>query len=309
MKIDLHLADAGLVLADLSVRLYDGAGDALSLLGLSLVPLANLTSYELDGLPNVPDDIAGFTLTAEYPDGVYSAYRFGTASSQPAGVVIPIRETLADPLADLAVEVYRNGAEWDSLTAEQLAVDGEYLISGWAAPSPFGERWSIRWEYAGIVYAVEWIGTALSTTGRILQISAVQSPFDIGPDPNGRIRYSFNFDLTSLLESPIEEIVGGILSVAPLSIPSARILLGTSPTAPLLTQSHRDDPTTDGPYVRVMSSGGYASSFARGEVANTSRRLDRPSVQLIVFSLDSASAADTAMNIWKTLNGAKNVSY
>lgn len=145
--------------------------------------------------------------------------------------------------------------------------------------------------------------------GKILQISAVQPPFDIGPDPNRRIQYSANFDLNQLLETPIEEIISGILSAAPLSIPSSRILLGTGTTAPTLTQSHIDNPSTDGPYIRVMSSGGYSSSFARGEVANTSHRQDRPSVQIIVFSLDSALAATTAMSIWKTLNGARNVQY
>lgn len=145
--------------------------------------------------------------------------------------------------------------------------------------------------------------------GKILQISAVQTPFDIGPDPNGRIQYSVNFDLTQLLESPIEEIISGILSAAPLSIPSTRILLGTGTTAPTLTQSQIDNPSTDGPYIRVMSSGGYSSTFARGEVANTSRRQDRPSIQIIVLSLDSALAAATAMSIWKTLNGVKHIQY
>lgn len=309
METYLHLADSGLVLANLSARLYDETGEVLPATGLSLAPLANGTSYELSGLPNVPDDIVGFTLTTEYPEGVYSAYRFGSATSQPAGVIIPIREVFADPLAELFVEVFRDGAEVGSLTVEQIAVDGEYLISGWGSPSSLGERWSVRWEYAGAVYAVEWTGTAPATTGTILQISAVQTPFDIGSDPNGRTQYSVNFDLSQILESPIEEIIGGILSAAPLSISATRILLGTAKVAPLLTQTHHDDPTTDGPYVRVMSSGGYSSTLARGEVANTHRRLDRPSVQLIIFSLDSSSAANTAMTIWKTLNGAKHISY
>lgn len=309
MKLDLHLADAGLVLADLSVRLYDEAGDSVPIGGLSLTPLSNNTSYELDGIPSVPGDFAGLTLTTEYPEGVYSAYRFGSAESQPVSVIIPIREILSDPLTDLTLEVFSDGTRWTTLTADQLTNDGEYLISGWDSPSLLGERWSVRWEYAGVVYAVSWVGTAPAGTGTILQMSAVQTPFDIGSDPNGRTQYSVNFDLSQLLESPIEEIVGGILSAAPLSIPAVQIFLGTASTAPLPTEANRDDPTTDGPYVRVMSSGGYGSTFARGEVANTIHRLDRPSVQLIIFSLDSSSASITAMDIWKTLNGAKHISY
>jgi hypothetical protein len=143
----------------------------------------------------------------------------------------------------------------------------------------------------------------------VFKIFAVQTPFDTGPDPNGRTRYSVNFDLTQLLESPVEEIIGGILSAAPLSIPAARVLLGTRAENPPLTQSHIDNPATDGPYVRVLSSGGYSSMFARGEVAGTLRRLDRPSVQMIIFSLDSSLAATTAMNIWERLNGARHISY
>lgn len=309
MKTYLHLADAGLVLSDLSVHLYDEVGGALSTIGLSLTPLSTPTSYELDGLPSVPGDVARLTATTEY-QGVYSAYRFGSAASQPASVIIPIREVFADPIVELFVEAFRNGTEWETLTVEQLGDDGEYLISGWDTPSTLGERWSVRWQYAGAVYAVEWIGTAAATTGVILQISAVQAPFDIGTDANGRAQYSVNFDLTQqVLDSPIEEIIGGIISAAPLSIPAANVMLGTSGTAPLLTQAHRNDPSTDGPYVRVMSTGGISSTFARGEVANTTRRLDRPSVQLIIFSLDSATAAATAMSIWKALNGARHVSY
>ena len=313
MRHTLHLAESGLALADLSVQLYDEIGNPLSIDDLSLAPLSNGTSYELDGLPNIPDDFTGLTVTTEYPDGVYSAYRFGSAVSQPAAVIIPIREVLTAPLAELSIEVFRNGMEWgtgpgETLTVDRLAIDGQYLISGWDTPSLRPERWSVRWEYAGAVYAIEWIGTA-GTTGRILRISAVQTPFDIGPDPNGRTQYSANFDLTQLLESPVEEIIGSILSAAPLSISFTKILLGTASKNPLLTQTHQDNPATDGPYVRVMSSGGYSSTLARGEAAGTSRRIDRPSVQLIIFSLDSVLAARDAMNIWKALNGARHILY
>lgn len=164
MKLYLHLADTGLVLADLSVRLYGPAGAEVSIAGLTLAALPTGTDYELDGLPDVPATLSGLTVTLETPADVFSAYRFGAAQAQPAGVVIPIREVLADPLADLAVKVLRDGVAVDSgsLTVAQLADDGEYFISGWASPSPLGEQWSVRWQYSGLVYAVQWVGTARS---------------------------------------------------------------------------------------------------------------------------------------------------
>src|SRR5688572_4337827 len=111
--------------------------------------------------------------------------------------------------------------------------------------------------------------------GTLLSIVAVQSPFDIGPDSGGRTQYSVNFELTNLLEDPIETIMSNILSAAPLSIPSASILLGTAPVDPLVTQAGRENPTTDGPFVRVLATGGYGSTIARGEGAGSAHRIDR----------------------------------
>lgn len=175
MKTYLHLADSGLVLADLSVRLYDTAGGELSTAGLTLTALLTATDYELDGLPDVPAARPGLTLTTEYPSGVFSAYRFGTAETQPSGVVIPVREVLADPLEDLAVKVFQDGAAVDDLTVTHLADDGEYLISGWTSPSGLGEQWSARWQYEGSVYAVHWIGTARTGLDGVGILSAVEA--------------------------------------------------------------------------------------------------------------------------------------
>jgi hypothetical protein len=147
------------------------------------------------------------------------------------------------------------------------------------------------------------------TMGTLLSIVATQSPIDIGPDSGGRTQYSVNFELTNLLEDPVELIISNILSAPPISIPSSNILLGSSPVDPLITQAARENPITDGPYVRVLSTGGYGSTIARGEGANSSRRLDRPSVQLLISSLDSATAASTAISIWTALNGARHISY
>lgn len=178
MKHYLHLADSGLVLADLSARLYDTAGGELSTAGLTLTALLpTATDYELDGLPDVPAARPGLTLTTEYPAGVFSAYRFGTAEAQPSGVIIPVREVLADPLEDLAVKVFQDGApiDGDDLTVMQLADDGEYLVSGWASPSALGEQWSVRWQYEGSVYAVHWTGTARTGLDGAGILSAVEA--------------------------------------------------------------------------------------------------------------------------------------
>lgn len=145
--------------------------------------------------------------------------------------------------------------------------------------------------------------------GTLLSIVATQSPFDIGSDSGGRTQYSVNFELTNLLEDPVETIMSSILSSAPLSISSASILLGTAPVDPPITQAGRENPTTDGPYVRVLATGGYGSTIARGEGAGSIHRLDRPSVQLLISSLDSATAATTAMDIWTVLNGARHIPF
>lgn len=177
MKLYLHLADTGLVLADLSVRLYDAAGGEVSAAGLTLSALATATDYELDGLPDVPATRPGLTLTTEYPAGVFSPYRFGTSETQPLGVIIPIREILADPLTDLAVKVFQDGAAINPglLTVEQIGVDGEYLVSGWNSPFLLGEQWAVRWQYEGAVYAVQWIGTAQANLTSPGVLEAVES--------------------------------------------------------------------------------------------------------------------------------------
>lgn len=140
----------------------------------------------------------------------------------------------------------------------------------------------------------------------ILQITSLQPPFDIGSDSNSRTQFSCNYlclqyQVTSNILSSISSIITAHLSA---SISSSNILLGTRPVIPPPTSSAISNSSSDGPYVRIIASGGYATITGRGD--NTSSRGERPSVQVIVSSLDGQKASTVADSIFRLLDGKRH---
>lgn len=132
----------------------------------------------------------------------------------------------------------------------------------------------------------------------ILNISAAQQPFDLGTDNNNRHVFSCNFDCVSLgPDGQIESDFSALLST-PFS--GAIFLLGAKVTIPPPTHAAIADTSTDGPFIRIISTGGTATELGRG--GNTTR-IEHPSVQILVSSLDSELASTTATSIWRLLDG------
>lgn len=158
--------ESGLVVGDLGLRVYAGAvPDPTTASEATLTAAATGVDYTIGGLP---DGGASYTMTGEYPAGVWHAWRWGSPTTHPAQLILPIREA-GHTLSSLAVKVFRDGVEYTAGVVLSAALDspGDYSLSGWPVASAFGERWSVRWEYEGITFAETWVsdGYAAAATG------------------------------------------------------------------------------------------------------------------------------------------------
>lgn len=135
-----------------------------------------------------------------------------------------------------------------------------------------------------------------------LQLRAVQSPFPIGADKNNRELISCNYDTErygadTLLESDIASLISGALLVS-----GSKIYLGMKPVLPLPTAAASAGTEPDGPFVRIIASGGYQSDINRSAV-----RAEKPSCQVIVASLNAQLASQKAQEIYRLLDGKRHI--
>lgn len=299
MKLYFHLAESGLSLSDLSLRIYDGVSP-VSFPSLSLMSISSAgTDYELDGIPSLFQS-NNWTVTIESPSGVYHAYRLGLALSQPLHVIIPIRELFSDPITSLAIRIFKDGTETTPLSGDvvRLSSSGEYAVSGWSS-TPAAEQWSVRWSYNGLVYALQWTGSTSSSSpgaGTFYQeIRAVHSPIPYQIDGDNRQLFSCNFlakviSPTAKFEDEIEEILrtGNI-------IPSGEVLyIGPKVALP------KDDGSGH-PFCVLLATGGYEP-----EETHDSKRENR-GLQIITCAMDYQVARDRAELVWHYLDGLRNV--
>lgn len=302
MKVYLHLADSGLVLEDLSLRLYDQDGEGVSISSVTMEELATAGDYALDGLPDVPQPYSGLTLTFEQPIGVFHSLKFGLAESQPSNIIIPIREVLADPIDDLIIVVLRNGIEFDDISISQLAIDGEYILSGWDSPSTLNENWSVRWTYNDQVFSVQWIGTLQTGPSYYIHILARQSPFEYGKDPLNRVLFSCNYDCRA--RHPVASFIHEIRKIiidAGLAVLEFN-LNGTvnENTSNIFVSPQFEVPSGDGPYITLKQTGGYAP-----DESHNTKNLNL-GLQVIVLASDYDQGDVRSKEIWSLLDGKRN---
>lgn len=294
MKVYLHLADTGLVKADLSLRLYDQNGDSVSISNITMEELDTTGDYRLDNVPDISNSYTGLTITFENPIGVYHSIRFGLSELQPSGVIIPIREMLGDPIIDLSVVVLRDGVEFEDISATQLSVDGEYLISGWDSPSVLDENWSIRWTYNDEVYSVQWVGNLVIGPSYYIHILARQSPFEYGKDPLGRVLFSCNYDcrarypVTSFIHEMAKLLVDNGLGVA-----GSTLFIGPQVEIP-------SGPDDNGPYITLKQTGGYSP-----DESHDTKDLNL-GLQTIITALDYDLGNAKALSIFSLLDGKRS---
>lgn len=290
----LHLAESGLVLSDLSLRVYEGSVPA-SITSITLSALASGIDYVLDGIPSL-ETVGGLTIAFESPVGVFHAYRFGIADRQPLSVIIPIREVFSDPINALSIRVFRNGVETvpDTDDVVRLASGGEYSVSGWSS-TPLNEQWSVRWIYNGLVYAHQWTGTTNNIGTFYQSIRAMQSLIAYKVDGDNRQLFSTNFiatvvSPTSKFEDEIEEILKFGPGTPP--IPADEIVyLGFKGSLP----------DGLGPFNVVIPTGGYEP-----DESHDSKRENR-GLQIVTCAEDYEVARDRAESIWHYLDGLRSV--
>lgn len=145
-----------------------------------------------------------------------------------------------------------------------------------------------------------------------LQLRGIQTPFSIGMDKNLREMYSCNYEgerynptSNSLIEHDLATLISAA-SILPYSILATNLLQGTHQIALGMRASLPVPPAgstiVDGPWGRIISTGGMMSDINRSGV-----RAERPSVQIIVASLDTQLAATKAWAIYRLLDGKRHI--
>lgn len=305
MKTYLHLGTSGLSLSGLSLRVYDGGNVSdLSGAALTLEPLVNGTSYELDGLPERRADNNRLTLTFETPSGVYHAQRLGLADIQPSNIIIPIREVFVNAISSLSIKLFINGVDSSNLlTSIRLASDGEYNISGWGSSS-LNDQYSLIWTYNGLTYAHEWVGTSISGPGTFyLQILASTCPLDISPDPQGRATFSINYSCVALGPSiNLEKEMAQLLVDEGLGVRGSTIFIGRLVTLPDVDPRAESDTSYDIPLVQIINTGGSGTQNSHDGITN-----ELLSFQVLVRAVDYNIARSRAFSVWRTLDNKHNI--
>lgn len=131
-----------------------------------------------------------------------------------------------------------------------------------------------------------------------LHIYAVQPPFDIGVDDNDRVTYSCNYDtLVYTPNGPIEKKIADIIVAAGIAT-QAKCLKGSRPITPPPTSGAIQGTETDGPWIRIVATGGY-----RTEISRSAERGEKPSFQVLTYSVDSDTASTAALQVYRLLDG------
>lgn len=131
---------------------------------------------------------------------------------------------------------------------------------------------------------------------RYLEILAVQHPFSIGVDGNGRTQFSCNFEATAA--APIADLKNEVLRLITDAGLGTR---WTGTTGDLFVGRHTILPKGDGPYVVVVPTAGFAPLET-----HNGDRYERPGVQIIVTAQVYSDAETRALAIYRALDGVRN---
>lgn len=129
---------------------------------------------------------------------------------------------------------------------------------------------------------------------RYIDLLAVQRPFPIGVDENGRVMFSSNFEANAA--APVvdwEKEIVKLLSDVGLATLGTDTFIGPAASLPL---------TGDGPFLSVIDTGGSAPWEAQ-----SGEEYERLSVQIVIRAATYAAARTRALAVWRRLNGLRNV--
>lgn len=300
MDLYVHFGESGLLIGDLSLRVY--IGDELTLVpALSLLTLSTGVDYTIENIPDISDIIPGYTLTAETPLGIWHAWRFGTDLTRPERAIIPIRDS-GLVIGDLGIAVFNDGTALDNgdLTLMEIgpAGGGDYSLFGWDL-ALFDERWSVRWNYAGITYAHSWVGVVPDPVSGsyYIEILSVQEPFAYNVDGDNRTFFSCNYYARGV--APIVNFEGEIAKII------SNAGLGTFNTD-LFIGPRVVIPTGDGPYTLIINTGGRSPDEAHGTTSSPGTKYKNLGFQILVRAADYQIAQTRANSINNLLDGKRS---
>ena len=130
-----------------------------------------------------------------------------------------------------------------------------------------------------------------------LYIDASQEPFRIGPDENNRTQWSVNF--LAKIQGASDEIE---LEIAKKIEDDG---YGTRNTD-IFVGTRKKLPNGDGPYTRIIQTGGLSRLRTHGSDTDTSKAYARPGLQIVVTGDDPAATRQRIVNITNSLDGITN---
>lgn len=127
-----------------------------------------------------------------------------------------------------------------------------------------------------------------------IEITSVDYPFEFDVDDNERTILSSNFDVVTV--GPNDDFEESIVSY--LQAQGVSLTLGVDTFIGAAAQI----PTGDGPYTFLLSTSGIGTLET-----HNGDRLERPGLQILVRGKPSPVARQHALDIWRVLDGARNI--
>jgi hypothetical protein len=300
----LPLGVSGLSLEDIDPHLYEPVEEvSLALLGITFSEEPTDSGiYKIGNLPDISSANIRRTLTAEYPEGVgYSFVWGGENVGTPGAVILPVRESGLTS-SDFTFTVYKNGVSQSlaPTVGAALQSNGDYPVSGWPINST-GADWLLVWSRVGSgafnFYSWKELKSTSDASARLIYSQAIQPPFGIGPDGNGRDQVSCNYTARVFRDSAeedirlIDEYISVYLEDQGLGAIDSSIFFGRAVSVP-----------STGEIIQVIATGGYP-----GSMSHDGGNLRPETFQVVTSGESYGSATSLALSVYKKLHGLKEL--
>lgn len=133
-----------------------------------------------------------------------------------------------------------------------------------------------------------------------IEITSSDRPFEFDVDNNDRTLFSVNFDIMAIWPNDnLEEDLIAICQTAGVPL----VLASADPdNANTFIGSAAVFPTDDGPYTMFISQPGFGTLET-----HNGTKIEQPGIQVIVVGKPSILSRDRAFDIWRALDGTRNL--
>jgi hypothetical protein len=300
----LPLGVSGLSLEDIDPHLYEML-DEVSIFSLGVTfseEPASSGIYRIGNLSDISSANIRRTLTAEYPEGIgYSFVWGGEKIGTPEAVILPVREASL-VASDFTFTIYKNGVNQNLVltVGAALQLDGDYPVSGWPINST-GADWLLVWSRVGSdtfnFYVWKELKSTSDASAKLIYSQAIQPPFGIGPDGNGRDQVSCNYTARVFRDSAeedirlIDEYISVYLEDQGLGAIDSSIFFGRAVSVP-----------STGEIIQVIATGGYP-----GSMSHDGGNLRPETFQIVTSGESYGSATSLALSVYKKLHGLNEI--